>query len=270
MAPVDSAIRRLEWAEHHLKLLNDVLGPYIKDEPYGSRTEREPATQDLVVYAVHRKPIPPDVPLIAGDVIHSLRSSLDHLAWALARDRAKPGQVFFPIFKDELGRNSWDERHKILERVFAPDVLTALSDLQPYRTKYTKLADQDPLWILDQLWNHDKHRALAVIVASSHEASLRADAGLKGTEATPDVVKSRIAVQFGPLHDGKEILRVPANLQAEGEVRLEFTYQIAFEDGPAGGAPLDIRQILGLLHHHLAKEVFPAFAKFGGYTFNEV
>ncbi len=161
MAPVDSAIRRLEWAEHHLKLLNDVLGPYIKDEPYGSRTEREPATQDLVVYAVHRKPIPPDVPLIAGDVIHSLRSSLDHLAWALARDRAKPGQVFFPIFKDELGRNSWDERHKILERVFAPDVLTALSDLQPYRTKYTKLADQDPLWILDQLWNHDKHRALA-------------------------------------------------------------------------------------------------------------
>jgi hypothetical protein len=102
--------------------------------------------------------------VLAGEAIHHLRSSLDHLVWALAsrRNANPPGRIQFPICSSAekfakackggiihgLSRKS----HAAIERS------------QPYWHRYrTPDPENHPLFILNEMNNTDKHRLLVVV-----------------------------------------------------------------------------------------------------------
>lgn len=98
--------------------------------------------------------VPVDVISIAGDVVHNLRSALDHLAYQLAVT-GTPGKepsrrVEFPIAKDATTYEA--EKARKLEGI-RPDTVKVIDALKPYK------GGNDAIWRIHELDNIDKHRA---------------------------------------------------------------------------------------------------------------
>ena len=107
----------------------------------------------------------PRVALLAGDVVHNLRSSLDHLAVALTGDKWS----FFPVLdkdpweRDAAGHlfpNRLDDRKSFASAVkgAARKTRTIIKELQPYAAG----ADwaKHPLGLIRRFDNADKHKQL--------------------------------------------------------------------------------------------------------------
>lgn len=121
-------------------------------------SEDDPSTGKIVRRYMQSLPLYPfEILSIAGDVIHSLRSSPDHLAYQLAvvGSGTTPGrQVEFPIAKDRKTYEA-DKVRKV--RGIRPEAVQAIDRLRPYR------GGNDTLWRLHELDNIDKHRCLFVV-----------------------------------------------------------------------------------------------------------
>jgi hypothetical protein len=102
-----SAQAKLRHAEEHISTLRtfiDTARAQKENQP-GVGAELDTATGIYILritYTPDLAPIAEKVSLIVGDVVHNLRSALDHLAWQLACDAAggtprKPKEVVFPI-----------------------------------------------------------------------------------------------------------------------------------------------------------------------------
>ncbi len=115
-----------------------------------------------------------DVPMygvIVGDIVHQLRSVLDHAVWQLAKppvewrsafpvclhERDAPG-AFFGGTDPATGKRFRAIGPDRLRNVDQP-AIDYIESIQPYR----RLGVGDPLWGLNELWNADKHRNLIVI-----------------------------------------------------------------------------------------------------------
>jgi hypothetical protein len=94
----------------------------------------------------------------AGDVIHNLRSALDHLAHQLVlvgSPGAEPSRsIEFPIAKDAVTYEASKPR-KV--QGMRPDAVKAIDDLKPYK------GGNDVLWRIHELDNIDKHRSIFAV-----------------------------------------------------------------------------------------------------------
>jgi hypothetical protein len=116
------------------------------------------------IAALH-SPIPPgfrtiptlpfDVVSIAGDIVHNLRSALDHLAHQLvlvgSPDTAPSRRIEFPIAETPIKYEA--EKARKVEGM-RPEAIEAIDRLKPYK------GGNDALWRIHELDNIDKHRAL--------------------------------------------------------------------------------------------------------------
>lgn len=142
------------------------------------------------------------VSVIAGEVVHDLRSALDHLAWELVlshsgtptqRDARK---VQFPIRKK---RQEWSSEYTVTNMDPANGAL--LEPEQPFSSSSNP--DSHPLAILQDLSNHDKHRVLNSVLVRPFGFSLNNDGTVDGIRVTYDFgsASPRLAV-------GSELVRV--------------------------------------------------------------
>jgi hypothetical protein len=160
---------KLIRAHEHLKTLKetiDALGPH----PYTIVEERDPQSGDRDFRVVGQmdpaafKRVPM-IAVIVGDVVHQIRSSLDHAMWQLAKPPIERTTAF-PICIDESGH-----RYAFYGSSKEPGVgvrylknvslqgFEYIAAIQPYN----RLGERDELWLLNELWNKDKHRALIVV-----------------------------------------------------------------------------------------------------------
>jgi len=156
--PLGSAWLKLDRADKHLNELLRKVDAFAERQPYTSERHLD-RNRGLHIYRVNLPRKPPRTwgPVI-GDAVHNMRSSLDHLAWALAcLTTSNPSRkTAFPIFE------RWNDRSP---RNFAsmvrqmPDAAKqAVDELQPY--KHGELAGKHPLAVLSYLSNRDKHQLL--------------------------------------------------------------------------------------------------------------
>jgi hypothetical protein len=137
-------------------------------KPYRILTHDDPNTRDRI-YGIEIIKPPPTVEwgVLIGEFIHNLRSSLDHLAYALCLahtpGKTPPPATEFPIFWDE---NRFDDvksgggRYKIRGMSWA--MQCAIRDLQPCQRGGA--AKSQSLWILQEMSNIDKHRYIHTAV----------------------------------------------------------------------------------------------------------
>jgi len=118
---------------------------------------------NILKFSVKAPPPDPQLSLILGDFVHNLRVSLDHLASQLAaRDGhniKKRSSLAFPIFTDKSEYKKNEDR-KIKKFIKDISVFEAIDEIQPYHLDDPRT---DPLWLLSELDNIDKHRTLVVI-----------------------------------------------------------------------------------------------------------
>ncbi|HXC47592.1 MAG TPA: hypothetical protein VNU20_04825 [Candidatus Sulfotelmatobacter sp.] len=159
--------QKINRAKYHLNQLKAALEAWNGTEEEGNPLViyKNPGRTwwDLSVKEV--TPNNPNWALIVGDIIHNLRSALDHLVYQLAilhgQSTNFARETFFPI---SLDASSFSKARVKLESHIAPRALALIEELQPY--KAADLVGKDPkaskLWIVSELDIIDKHRILIV------------------------------------------------------------------------------------------------------------
>src|ERR1700731_434622 len=140
-------------AKAHLEDLGKRLAAF-RNEPCEFFREDDLENQVHVIRMKIRD-IPDDIPLVFGDLLYCLRSSLDQLVWCLAKINATPGypeHTMFPILEQ---RN--DPGFKRHTRGVPPEGAKIIEALQPYNTLDPTDIKNHLLWRLNKLCNIDKH-----------------------------------------------------------------------------------------------------------------
>jgi hypothetical protein len=118
-------------------------------------TQRRLDDRTIQFFAVVEE-IPLSISCHLGDIVHGLRTALDHLAWALAKRHnyaGKPRYVHFPIARDP---GDFATRRSGFEAMFGPAAVGLIAHLQPYQNL------EGLRWVTD-LDNVDKHEALVTV-----------------------------------------------------------------------------------------------------------
>jgi hypothetical protein len=150
---------KLDRAKKHLNELKDCIARFSETEFYSISPHVKADTGQPIV-RVTVQPLPKDIPLMIGDVVHNLRSALDIL-WntMILRITGIESETGFPI------RQKWEELNGTIgaaNEVVTPAVPTIknilLNDIKAYK-------DGNPaIWYLNRLNRSDKHRLLIASV----------------------------------------------------------------------------------------------------------
>jgi hypothetical protein len=211
-ASLDEAKSKVQWGEKHFSDFKDILL---------GRTSGIDARKTTVLHYDLQKqsnPVPPspfaparECRLAFGDAIHQLRSSLDHITYAMVKplttDHDVLRKVDFPIFiKGELF-----EKHSrsvtYLRNLLRPDQFAAILGTQPYKRNSTA-PETDPLWILSELDNIDKNRTILVV-----DPRLMTKRRL--VDGTTQVIKQPLVPGAQGLGLPKHVPRAPSEVEVE-------------------------------------------------------
>ncbi len=158
---------KLERAEQHIFNLKEFWNRF-RDDAYPILHQDTPDGAYRMYYLGNVAPIDADIPLIAGDAIHNLRSALDHLAYRLVcvgTDSSGPfDHVYFPT--GERPRK-FKARVRTIRKCLQPDAVKALTEVQAYPG-----GAGDALWNLHQLDIIDKHHLLLTLAAQNRFHSM--------------------------------------------------------------------------------------------------
>lgn len=150
------------------------------------------------------------VSVVAGEVVHDLRSALDHLAWQLVLDHSgslsnkNAKKVQFPILKKQ---KDWSNNYTV--SMIKSANASLLVPRQPFSSQ--SAIDSHPLAVLQYFSNQDKHRILNSVLVRPLGFSLN----------DSDTVESiQVSYDFGSaspvLTVGSELVRIgglPPNLE---------------------------------------------------------
>src|SRR5450631_221058 len=103
---------RVDQAEERLREVDAMISAFIQTNPYGVVREFTGVMPNLTLIAkmTERRAIPRKVSLLLAEIFGHLRSSLDHLACALAAANGTiPAGTQFPIFKDQTVYEALDK-----------------------------------------------------------------------------------------------------------------------------------------------------------------
>lgn len=234
---------KLRRAEEHIDVLDTEIQTFLAGEPYAAYRSLERGGLEHVIFWSRYKEPPPRLGLIAGDAIHNIRSSLDHMVVALAKFGASAsGQTIseqderrlqFPI---TMSPEEFEKqvRRQAIARV-PPPAAAIIEQRQPYLA-VSQWPKRFPLYEISQFDNADKHRTLTVALLSTSIVRVSWPPELSDTSMqTPG-----IRLEFEP---DTEIARfVLPRAYSEEELPIDYRWGFTL----AGAAPgiLDIRSTL--------------------------
>ena len=147
---------KVERAKQHLRDLEVARDSFIKSKPYRIESKPDPQTGYNVFYITDLQATPAEIGLVAGDVIHNLRSALDHLAYQLVyvSGATHSKQTSFPIWDDATEYKAQRARRV---QGMAQSAIDAIDATEPYQG-----GKGAGLWCLHYLDIADKHHALLI------------------------------------------------------------------------------------------------------------
>jgi hypothetical protein len=108
--------------------------------------------------------IPPRFSVLAGEVIHHLRSCFDHVVWHFSVGPVKnPRQIEFPIFSQPLDKRGRERFEGKIEGITDSKARSLIERLQPYNATDPT---NDLLWLIHDFDIMDKHKELILCVGT--------------------------------------------------------------------------------------------------------
>lgn len=227
---LDGIWAKLARADEHLEALQRAIKTFSDSQPNSYWPELDLQAGLYSIRVTLEKPPPARLAVICGDYVHALRSTLDHLVCGLVR--RPTNRTAFPIFIDPdefLCSVVLPAKRKRLGPLTGIDPMSPLfafiESAQPYKGG-DELAS-NALYILRELSNTDKHRAiLAQVAAHTVSADLRVIGDglifIGKAEYTYDK----------PLVDGAEVVKGRFETPVQGEPKVEvqgdFPVDVAF------------------------------------------
>lgn len=260
---------KLEWARKHLGALDIEVSAFFADKPIRARVEIDRNAKRIRVWGELAKEMPAHWPLMVGDIVHSLRGSLDHIVWALSSKN--PGfatapdgqrrQVQFPICTtagEYFGNRKSEGQRKRRARFINSAPLAVIDSLQPH-TRGNAANDQ-ALSILNELSNEDKHHTVLIAAMVVHLPYISFE-GLGG----PVLELATFIKGTGLLADETPLLEVRFHAPIpEGDVKVEpiTTGQIAlYKEGPDGWTVPAV-EFLKETENRIGRLIIPLFSQY--------
>lgn len=165
--PLESARAKVDRAKYHLRQLDDEIHSDGNAKKYGISFDHKTQTNELLIKALVPHGLFVHYSIVAGEVIGHARSALEHAVWEIV-PVAIPGRTGFPVFRLETkaDRVKPDDRcydrhgirmiHGINTRAEA-----VIKAAQPFGPNF----QTNLLYVLNELWNTDKHRLLNFCIA---------------------------------------------------------------------------------------------------------
>jgi hypothetical protein len=135
---------------------------FLEQRPYRPRVKFDPSTARLTV-SVEVTALPdPMWGVRIGEIVHNLRSALDHVVWQLAGcPTHRSSKTQFPIFETAAGFA--DRGRKQFLKGVDERAVRIIESEQPFFVRgdgTCEGVDRSPLWHLKQISDVDKHRTL--------------------------------------------------------------------------------------------------------------
>jgi hypothetical protein len=231
--PLDGIRAKIQRADEHIKNLNAEITAFLNGDAYRVITERDADARQTTFSIAGPEP-PLRFGVIAGEIVHQLRSSLDHLIRALVIENNQPptDRHQFPIFTTLEKYEAAIKGGRIQGVSGSADA--KIQALQPYNDPNT--VDAHALRVLQDLNNTDKHRLLIVMtaVASLGEITIDAD---------HDVADVRLSEPYWPLRPTEHGTKAFTISFGQPEPGVHMTgkpsIQIAFDEfGPFREQPV--------------------------------
>jgi hypothetical protein len=167
---------KLVRAEENLFNFDGEIADFFQKGDYPVLPEHD---NELLLEAIkyHKnRTIPPRFGVLAGEIVHHLRSCFDHIVWHFSAGATDEDTwISFPVLrkkpKNADGRKAFERK---IERVNNPEVRSLIERLQPHNASD---ALDDPLLIIHHFDILDKHRELVICAGT---ASRFFAAGMQG------------------------------------------------------------------------------------------
>ena len=220
-----SPLSKFRRALEQLNVLDAAIHRWADTEPCRVVHERDPQTgeQSLTVY-VTAQPSDAIFQLLIGEIVHSLRTSLDHIAYRLAINvhgiDPPPNEATteFPAMTGDAHQLDSELLKKIApKKLMPPDLYAAIEGLQPYHG-----GKNDALALIHNLDNLDKHRFPPVVAGNAEIGSIHIGE-LQGQITKP--------IRVGALEHGAALIAFIPDPGTHVDVEADFKPSIAFGNG---------------------------------------
>lgn len=250
--PLAGAEEKFWRAHEHFESLNEEIRALAAGEVHSAtfRDELKPHAKNVFCSVVATvEPPPLRLATIIGDIVHNLRSSLDHLVFELGflgLGGQVPRRTAYPVC---FTRQDWLRpytQNTLLQGVM-PHHRAIIYRTQPcYRRKdaptnprTVRRRRRRPLADLENLWNHDKHRVLQPVVL----APVKIEGTVGAAQDCLIAGLPRLNPKFlgSPLEVGTEVFATPirpTGPEPYVHVQFEMEAQIGFRNG------LEVRETL--------------------------
>lgn len=143
---------KVDRAKEHLLKFDDELHAYLDLDPLAVVRQIQPDGETSVIAVQVTTEPPVSLSVLVGEIAHQLRSAVDHIAsgLVLAAGNTPTRRTSFPVCKTRPNRLTVDGG-------VASEALAIVDELQPYQQS---APTAHPLYVLNELWNVDKHRNL--------------------------------------------------------------------------------------------------------------
>ncbi len=162
--PFAGIAAKLKRAEESIANLDAEIRAFFSGSKYPVMPDPDSGEWQGAVDYHKERPVPPRFAVLAGEIVHHLRSCLDHVAWYFScaeYRRDKGTRIGFPVL-DQKPQKAGDLKKKF-EGISNKRVKVLIRCLQPYRHQGGATAHW--LWILNDMDRIDKHREIVLVVS---------------------------------------------------------------------------------------------------------
>lgn len=218
---IDSVESKLERGRSQAGKLNATILSWCTDNKFSVRCE---LSEKRLGFRVFVKQIPERLPFVGwgldiGEWAHNLRSTLDNLAFALARLKKdppdNPKQIYFPISQIEENFEK-SETKKICQ--LPTEAINTIRKIQPFNRNNPDVEgspDQDPLVLLQWLNNKDKHQVPSVVLIAPKEMQHSHSYKFYSEKDADLNIPPDVTCWAGPLQPGIPLIELKTNRPIE-------------------------------------------------------
>lgn len=217
MRPEIASLRsKLERALQHRSEMQELVKSYLDSDIFEISTELD-YRKRVVGRAVNVKTPGPELSVLIGDFVHSLRSFLDQAVFQIATAETQPmpqewaKTSAFPIFNSgpEFRGEGRSRGAAYKMRGLPASAKTRIEHLQPFHRRRAPLLWA--MWQLEQLSNMDKHRQMPLTGAIPASGSVSIEFKSSGVKAFGHQIYP------GPIEERRRMMHV----RTEGVLRPE-------------------------------------------------
>jgi hypothetical protein len=165
--PFAGIVEKLKRANENIGNLHGELVAFFEVSDYPLVPDVKSQEWQKAVDYHRSRTIPNRFSVLSGEIIHQMRSCLDHIAWHFSSPEYRikgENAIEFPVFrkepitKDEIGRYG-----RKVKGIADPKVISLIRAMQPYNRRSDP--ETDPVCIVHDMDRFDKHRELAIVVS---------------------------------------------------------------------------------------------------------